>query len=364
MQFISFWEGKVDILEFFYERDFTKQKILPRNLQLTPSSKILLCGTKYSGKFSLIQSYIQRHLQKEKTLFIDFEDSRADKSYIQNNIQHFINTKEITTLIYYAYTPDITLPQVSNIVIISHNSLTLNDFKEYRLKNLFFKEYIAFEKRGDIKSAFTNFLKTGNYPIAAKIEEFRKEKRIQELLKLTFKENFSIFKETLPYQAQAVSSFFLFNQIKKSYKISKDRFYSLFYQWQNDGYIVALPKWRAKRAAKKIYFFDFTLPAKLTIHKAFPKSFENMAILELEEQEIYYLEPLGIYLPQKEEIIVAIPFGNAVRIQEKIDTILQKNSLALKKITVLTIATHYRYEIGAIECEVVPFYEWALRRKE
>ena len=350
----------MDILEFFYENSFAKQRIHPRRVALGKSSHILLSGTKYSGKRSLVQDHAQKHCTPNKTLFIDFEDTRADKEYIINHINKFIHEKGIATLIYYAYTPDIPLPQVNSIILISHHNIDIDGFKKYSLKNLDFEEYLVFEKKSDPKTAFNNFLKHGNFPIVAKVEEFRKDKRFQELLQLIFKEDFTIFKEILFFQAHAVSSYFLFNQIKKSHKISKDRFYELFYQWERDGYIKALPKWGAKRAAKKIYFFDFTLTSKVTLKKEFPKSFENMVVLEIDEDEAYYLEPLGIYLPRKEEIIVAIPFGDAVRIQQKIDAILKKNDLVLKKITIITIATSYRYEIDTILCEVVPFYEWAL----
>ncbi len=360
MQFISFLEGNMEILEFFYENGFAKQRIHPRRVALSQNSRILLCGTKYSGKKTLMQGYVQKNCVLDETLLIDFEDTRADKEYIINNIDSFIQEKGIKTLIYYAYTPDIPLPKAANLILVSHHDIEIDGFEKYRLKNLDFEEFLVFEKKSDPKTAFNNFLKQGNFPIVAKVEEFRKDKRVQELLQLIFKEDFAIFKEMLSYQGHVVSSYFLFNQIKKRHKISKDRFYDLFYQWEHDGYVITLPKWGAKRAAKKICFFDFTLPSRATLKKEFPKSFENMVVLELDEAEAYYLEPLGIYLPQKKEIVVAIPFGDAVRIQQKIDTILKKNDLVIEKITVITIATNYCYEIDTILCEVVPFYEWAL----
>jgi len=120
-----------------------------------------------------------------------------------------------------------------------------------------------------------------------------------------------------------------------------------------------VPKWGAKRAAKKLFFANFLAKPLLFTQREFPKIFENMVFLELKEP-VWYLEPLGFYLPQSQKAVLAIPFGDEVRIQKRIDQMLAKNRLELARIEVVTVAGSFRYETGGIFCEITPFYEWAL----
>ena len=352
----------MELLEFFYEKSIIKQHFLPRRVQLAPSSRILLTGPKYSGKYALVQQFLRTYAQPKKTLLVDFEDTRADKEEIVRTIDVFIQEKEIATLVYYGYTPGIPLPACRQIIVVAHHNVELEGFLHYRLRNLDFEEFMLFEKRSEPKVAINHFLRLGNYPEMVRIDEFKKEKRIQELYRLTFGEDFVFFKELAYYQGQNVSVHFLFERIKERHKISKDRFYALLGSWERSGYIHFIPKYGAKRAAKKLFFHNFTAKSELWIQKEFPKIFENMVYLEIADEEVYYLEPLGLYLPEYRKAVLAIPFGTEARIQARIEQLLAKNRIDIDTIEVITVANSFRYEVGTIVCEVLPFYEWALAK--
>ncbi len=353
----------MEALEFFYDKSITKQRFLPRKTAIAPASKILLTGPKFCGKYALVQHFLQSYFLPKEVLFIDFEDVRADPSAITQNIAPFLAQKKIKALVYYNPPPDISLPAVETLVLIFHKQHSFRGFTHYHLTNLDFEEYLLFEKRSDVKIAFNNFLKNGNYPVMASIEEYKRDKSYQEMLQLTFKEDFDLFYETAFFQGYNVSPYFLYTRIKERHKISKDRFYALFASWQQSGYIKPLPKFGAKRAASKLFFHDFSIKSKLFLQKEFPKSFENMVYLEITDRNIFYLDPLGLYIPDEERLVLAIPFGNEARIQQRIEQVLAKNKIALQKIEVITIASSFCYEIGNIPCEILPFYAWAVAKE-
>ncbi len=352
----------MELLEFFYEKSIIKQHFLPRRVQLAPSARILLTGPKYSGKYALVQEFLRTYAESKKTLLIDFEDARADKEEIAHTIDAFIQEKEITTLVYYGYTPDIPLPECRQLIVVAHHSMEIEGFRHYRLRNLDFEEFMLFEKRSEPKVAINHFLRLGNYPEMVRIDEYKKEKRIQELYRLTFGEDFTFFKELTYYQGHNVSVHFLFERIKERHKISKDRFYAMLDGWERSGYIHFIPKYGAKRAAKKLFFHNFTAKSDLWVQKEFPKIFEHMVYLEMADEEVYYLEPLGLFLPQKRKAVLAIPFGTEARIQTRIEQVLSKNRIDIDTIEVITVANSFRYEIDRIICDVLPFYEWALAK--
>ncbi len=353
---------KMDLLELFLEHSKPKQTFLPRKLSLDLNQNNHLYGPKFSGKRSLIYHHIQT-LKDVNALFIDFEDLRFNISHLRH-IDNFIKTNNISHVVLYGFDqeqpPNLTVPTT----LVTHDFKKFEDYRLYELRNLDFEEYLLFDKRNsDIKVAFNMFLKNGNAPEIVKIEEYKKELRYQEMYRLTFGEDIDLFKEIAYYQGHNVSAYFLYTRIKERLKISKDRFYEFFEKLQQDGYLYALNKMDAKRAPKRLFFHNFLTKPVFHPQREFPKLFENMVFCEIAKKETYYLEPLGLYIPKEESLILPIPFGNEVRIQEKIEQILKKNKISIKKIEVITVASRFFYEIQNIPCEILPFYEWAVAKE-
>ncbi|MRI58713.1 MAG: hypothetical protein C6H99_04295 [Epsilonproteobacteria bacterium] len=346
----------MELLEFFYEHESPRSDTLPRNAPEPSSKRLCVTGPKYCGKRSWLKHNALARFDAKKVLFLDCADLRCEKESL-DALEAFIDEKEIELLCVADYDQSFALPSSTQIWITS--TTRIEGFDELPLANLSFEEFLAFEKRSDPKVALNLFLKWGNFPEIPQLPETKKERRSQEILRLSFGEDLFLFKEVAFFQGYAASAHFIFKRLKERYKVSKDRFYNLFDRWQEEGYIHAVPKWGAKRAAKKLFFYNFLAKPLLYTQREFPKIFENMLFLELRE-ECYYLEPLGFYLPKSRRLVVAIPFGNEVRIQNKIDQILAKSSLEIEKIEVVTVASSFRYEIEGVECEIAPFYEWAL----
>ncbi|NPA03878.1 MAG: ATP-binding protein [Epsilonproteobacteria bacterium] len=349
----------MELLEFFYTQGFPRNSFLPRDIPLSkPPSKLLLKGVKFCGKRSILYYLAKSNFKSKEVLFIDCADLRFEKKEMKG-LESFIKQNSIELLCVSDYKGDFELNGCKNIWVSSLEEV--KGFEKVEVRNLSFKEFLKFEKKkDDPKVGFNLFLKNGNSPKAI-FTQF-KERVNQEILQLTFMQDLPLFKEFASFQGYSASVYFIFSRAKEKFAVSKDRFYSLFEKWQQEGYIYAIEKWGAKRSPKKLFFYNFLVKPLLFTQKEFPKVFENMVFLELKE-ECFYLEPLGFYVPSKEKVILSIPFGNEVRIQSRIEQLLAKNKLPIKQIEVVTVGSRFKYEIKGVECEVFPFYEWALKEK-
>ena len=349
--------------EFFYEKKIKKFPYIDRKTSIDEKSNYILTGVKFSGKTSLIKDYLYR--SKKEYLYINLDDLRVDKKSLEKNLQKFIDEKKIEILALDNFDNSIKLPKARQIILSSQKDIDIENFKKIRLNLLDFEEYIAFDRSSDIKIVFNNFLKNGSFPEIPQTPDFKKEDRFFEILNLTFsKEELQIIKEIANFQGHKSSAYHIYTKLKQKMKISKDKFYHIFEELKEKGYFYTLQKYKHPNASKKIYLYDFSIKSYLSISKEFPKIFENLLFLELKDKEIFYIEPLGFYIVNEKKIILPIPFGNEVRIQNQIDKVLKKNRLDIEKIEVVTVGSSFKYEIDKIYCEILPFYEWALSKFE
>lgn len=346
----------MELLELFYEKSVVKSRFLPRKATLPPGQTVVVQGAKYCGKFSFLQHILQE--QKANFLWIDCEDPRCDLSYIQQHLSRFIDSNNIDTVVFYGINELLT-PQAIRTIYVSHHHLP-SPYPTLTLHNLDFEEFMLFDRHTDPKIFFNHFLKWGNYPEIPQTPEYKKEKRLWEIYELTFGQELPLFAQLTFFQGHNTSVYFAYNRLKSQLKISKDRFYHFFEKLQQDRVLFAIPKYQSLRAPKRLFFHDFLAKSLFHLQKEFPKIFENMVFLELKDKELFYLEPLGLYIPKEKKIVLAIPFGNEVRIQNKIDQVLAKNRIDVEKIEVVSVGSRFDYETGSISCEVLPFYEWAM----
>ncbi len=346
----------MELLELFYEKSVVKSRFLPRKATLPSDQTVVIQGPKYCGKFSFLQHTLQE--QKANALWIDCEDPRYDAQYIKAHLANFIRAKNIDIVVFYGIDELLPTPSVRTI-FVSHHSLA-SPYPTLKLYNLDFEEFMLFDKHSDPKVLFNHYLKWGNYPEIPQTPEYKKEKRLREIYTLSFGQDLPLFAQLCFFQGHNTSVYFAYNRLKNYLKISKDRFYHFFEKLQQDRVLFAISKYQSQRTPKRLFFHDFLAKSLFHLQKEFPKIFENMVFLELKDKELFYLEPLGLYIPKERKIVLAIPFGNEVRIQNKIDQVLAKNRVEVEKIEVVSVGSRFVYETGSIHCEVLPFYEWAV----
>ncbi len=357
-----------NILEKLYEINF--EKIFPhqRKKQIYYSYTIIV-GAPKSGKSYLIYDYLKQ-FKNEQYLYINLDDLRLDRDTIFYNLDRFlIQHKEIEIL---ALDNCNNLPKdffkniihLKSIIISSTINISIESFRNITLTPIDFEEYILFDtKHQNTINSFNSFLKFGNFPEIVEFNETKQLQRNQEILKLITNNNleFEILKLFIKSCAEVKSVFQLFTIFKKSHKISKDMFYKLAYQFESNYIIYFCQKFEQPKAPKKLYCYNHALIDAVNINKNFQNIFSNMIFLQLHKlyKDIYYLDNIDFYIQEDNSIILSIPFfNNLVSLSTKLLPIIEQYNII--NITIVTISTTETIFIENIECEIIPFYEWAL----
>jgi predicted AAA+ superfamily ATPase len=215
-------------LEACYEIDFSAVEFLERKQKIT-HPKTLLLGPPKCGKSFLIYDYLS-NFEPQEYLYIDFGDFKNNKDDIIENIDDFIKDNGITVLVLENHTFDFKIPQCQSIIITTTKPKELFGFKLQKLMPLDFEEFLLHDNHHqNATNAFNHFLKYGNLPEIVHFPEFLKNKRLQEIVALYTKDRISleILKLLFTVIDEKKSLHQLFTLLKKTHKISKDKFYEM-----------------------------------------------------------------------------------------------------------------------------------------
>jgi predicted AAA+ superfamily ATPase len=351
-------------LEACYEIEFHKINFLERKTRIT-HPKTILTGPPKCGKSYLIYDYLS-NFKSENYLYIDLSDLRNNKEEIAVNLATFIKQHPIKVLVLEEYNFDFDFPLVDSIVITSSHPKSLKGFKLLHLNSLDFEEFLLHDnKHQNITNTFNHFFKYGNLPEIIHIDENKKIKHTQDVLKTLALSsgNLEIIKVLFESIDEKKSIYQLFTTLKNKIKISKDSFYALCKHYEHNQILFFIEKYNQPKAVKKLYCYNHSFLSAISHTKKFKNEFTNMVFLELHNKykEIYYLESIDFYIKSKKCIIFSIPFFNEMLIS----TIKKRVSLHLKEceikeVYIITIANTQTFFIDTIKVEVRPFYEWAL----
>ena len=112
--------------------------------------------------------------------------------------------------------------------------------------------------------------------------------------------------------------------------------------------------------------FDFAFAKYLTLGQPFILQFDTMIALALFKHRIE-VQTLGIhgYITKQDELIIPAPFESEeslwVKSQSKF-SIYKK--YGIKKVTIVTVANTYEYQIEKLHFEAIPFNEWSVIHDE
>jgi len=151
--------------------------------------------------------------------------------------------------------------------------------------------------------------------------------------------------------------------LKKEIKISKDKFYKTCEHFDNNRVVFFCEKYEQPKAVKKIFVHNHALLDIVSYKKNFNNLFKNMTYLELQKRydNIYYFDDIDFYLPNENEIVLAIPFFNNLISSSIISKLLPKIDLyQITTITIVTVNSEQSIFIGDIESTIMPFSSWAV----
>jgi len=323
---------------------FPKVKIYPRKEKLSLQNTLII-GPKGVGKTFLILKFLEEF--KGKFIYIDLDDPREKR----------LNLSEYDLVILENYNRFFPLPNTTTF-LTSPTDLDIRGFKKIYLKNLDFEEYFSFDRHQSITHSFSYFLSDGNSAELLFLDDFFKAKKLQENVKL-MDYDMDILKFLFTHIGEKFSLYQIYQILKKSKKISKDRFYNEIERLQKDRVIFFVDKFNSLKAPKKVFSYNFGYKSALTYDKNVLGTLENMVFLELDE-EVYYLDKASFYLPEHQKIILVYPFITEEGLVEKLKK-LPKN-IVFDKIEVITISNEFEINFKHKLIEVKPFWIWALEK--
>jgi len=356
----------MDLLEHYHEHPPRNDHFILRKTTLPASGDLNLYGARGCGKTALILDYLSH--QEAQTLYIDLEDPNLILNTLDTlPLQAFIEEYGITELILDHYEAGMleAFPEVERLILLSRTPVEKARFTPVQLFPLDYEEFLAFEHGSSATVAFNHFLKSGTLPAMAK-----HARNTTLMMKQFFQQQFSPNEQALililaRYNTQPMTTHQIYTFTKEHFKISKDFVYGAIKRFQEEGLLYFIDN-AIKRSGKKMIMYDFAFIKYLTAHQPFGTQFDTMIALTLIKHGIAF-KTLGIhgYLTEENELIIPAPFEGEesfwVKSQNKF-SLYKKH--AISKVTVVSVANSYTFDIEKIHFEALPFHEWSIAHAE
>jgi predicted AAA+ superfamily ATPase len=349
------------LLEELYKLDLSHERFHSRKAFLNEGSYQII-GVSNSGKTALVKSFLLT-CKKNSYLYIDCNDVRIEIDTFNKTLPLFCKENGVETLIFDNYKPEYLFPNVTQIIITSQITHDLINFKKIKLYPLDYEEFLAFEHKYD-SSALNHFFQLGGFPSMHTLQHHERSIYIQKILLCSLHEiEFDIIKLCAKFTSQKISPYTIYERLKATRKISKDKLYHYFENMVTKSYIHLLEKFEHPRATKKVYLCDTSIKAALSIEKNFSTLFENMVFLELlkSHTQCFYADKIDFYIPTKNEIILCKPFADERRLFKKLESIEAfLVTHAIETVTVITMNKEGSITHPLSKVDIIPFDIWAL----
>ncbi len=353
-------------LELIYETIYKNNSFFDRKQTIT-QKKTIVYGPRKSGKTHLIIDHLS-HYEKGSFLYIDFSDNRLEIDTLEENLSLFVKKYPIKLLVIEHFDFSFPLPKIDEIVLSTILTCkTLEGFSKLTLYPLDFEEFISFDKKhSNIEHIFNLFANHGTFPQIVQYAESDHHRAMQDMLHVIIKDEtaFLIYKRFCELQSTKVTLFQIYNQLKSTMKISKDKLYAITAHLIEQKLLFLVEKQGQPSAARKVFQVDFALKNALTFKKDFLKRFENMVFLELlkRDKTIFYDDLIDLYIPDEHLAIFCIPFATDEVIQRKMKKLTHTfKSLHVTRVEIITLGNEESFTLETIHFSMLPFWDWALQ---
>lgn len=351
-----------NLLEEFYKTDLIVNKFHFRKLYIEEDISYQINGISQVGKTKLVKNYLLG-LKKNSYLYIDCRDIRIEKEEFNKHISEFCILNKIDVLVYDNYIESFFIPNVSQLIITSEMPIENEYLTKLTLYPLDYEEFLAYEHKYD-STALNHYFQLGGFPAMHKINSDERNIYIQRSLTcgLDFQE-FEILKMCAKMTSTKLSAFSIYERLKQTNKVSKDKLYKSFDNLIKRNYIHQISKYQQERATKKLYICDISLKSALSSQKHFGRLFENMLYLELlkHDHKAYYTEDIDFYLPDDSEIILSMPFADERTLFKKVESIEAFIvTYGITQVTAVTMNNEATISHPFSRIEMIPFDIWAL----
>jgi hypothetical protein len=357
----------MDLLEHYHNQLPKCENFVPRKCSLLENVDINLFGVRGSGKTYIVLDYLAQ-VENIEILYIDFDDPNLIFNTLDTLLlQQYIDKHEIKILVldHYANGFLSRFPNVEQLIVISREALDLNTLISIELFPLDYEEFLAFENINVHTQGLNRFLRSGTLPLLA-----HSQKTNMLTMKSFFTSSFTKQEQKLllvlaQHHTKHLTTYQIYTFAKEKFKISKDWLYQTIKSFSKEKLIIFVDD-RYEKSRKKMLLFDFAFAKFLTIGQPFILQFDTMVAMALIKHNVA-IQTLGIhgYVTEKNELIVPAPFESEdslwVKSQNKFS--LYKK-YGITRVTIVTVANTYAYNIEKLTFEALPFDEWSVINNE
>ncbi len=357
----------MDLLEYYQNQHPITENYVPRKCQLPLEEDINLYGVRGSGKTTIVLDLLLEE-GGEKTLYIDLDDPNLIFNAISTlALQQYIDREGITLLVLDHYSKDLlsAFPNVARLIVLSRIALPDSFLTPIELFPLDYEEFLAFESTVSQSSGFNHFLRSGTLPLLA-----HSQKTSTQAMKTFFQSAFNENEQKLllvlaQHHTKHLTTHQIYTFAKEKFKVSKDWLYKTMKLFTQEKLIFFIDD-RYQKSGKKMLLFDFAFAKYLTMGQPFILQFDTMIALALMKHHID-VQTLGIhgYISKENELIIPAPFESeeSVWVKSQSKFSLYKK-YGIKKVTIVTVANSYEYDIEKLHFEALPFDEWSVINDE
>ena len=350
-----------NLLEEFYKTDIIVNKFVSRKVFIDDKS-YQINGISQSGKTKLVKNYLLS-CKKKSYLYINCKDIKINFKELNKVLPIFCTINKIDILVLDNYKQEINFVNVSQLIITSEINYDIDFLNTLQLYPLDYEEFLAYEHKYD-STALNHFFQLGGFVNMHNVNLDERNLYIQKTLAYTLENmEFEIIKLCAKMMSQKVSAFTIYERLKITTKVSKDKLYKSYHNLLEKKYIHTLEKFNHARATKKLYLCDISLKPALSLDKHFGRLFENMIFLELLKANIecFYDDGIDFYIPKQNTIMLGMPFGDERILFKKVEAIeafiFTHN---IKKVIAITMSTEGKINHPLSKIEMLPFDIWAL----
>jgi len=349
------------LLEEFYKIDLYIDKYIDRKIYIDEKS-YQINGIAQSGKTKLIKNHL---LSKKKNsyLYVDCSDVRIDIDKFNTHMPKFCLDNKIDILVLDNYDERFKFANVSQLIISSQKHYNIDFLDTIRVYPLDYEEFLAYEHKYD-SSALNHFFQLGGFAHMHKLHSDSRNLYIQKTLKYALDDmEFDILKFCAKMISQKVSAYTIYERLKNTRKISKDKLYKSYENLLSKRYIHQLEKFEHKKATKKLYLCDTSLKSALSTDKHFSRLFENMIYLELlkSNTQCFYDDGIDFYIPHANKVILCKPFADERMLFKKMESIEEFIfTHQIKIVIAITMNKESTISHPLSKVQMIPFDIWAL----
>jgi predicted AAA+ superfamily ATPase len=353
----------MSLLESFFNTRIENNRFYSRKVHLPDTGSYHLYGARGVGKSTLVIESLQS-LPDDSWLYIDCQDPAFALEDIDDALLHaFIEEEEIETVVldhYYTGFLD-TLPTDVRLILITRTPDAAIDLPGVELFGLDYEEFLSFGRDLSPTHSFNRFLKAGTLPRMAQEETAALDTVFRPFFFASFDEDESRMMLILArYQGHRVTTHQLYNYAREYFRISKDRVYRTIKQFEEEKLLFFIRDVENK-GGRKMILYDYALSKYLNKVQPFAITFDALISLALIKHGFDFVSLGNRGYLLEDELVLPAAFDNEesawTNAYNRVNLYRQHS---IRHVWLVTVSNRYRFELGGIVFEGIPFFEWSI----